>query len=154
MKPGASSRVGADRRLLALLAALFAVIVLAVPGPAVAASPSLGWFSGHDDAGGSLRFHVHGSASGARALDLTTYDPADHDEFGRQDDFERTVIRGDGRFGTCAFEPVNDVFFREYCIYGQFDATDHAAGTIRISIAAGGQRWPKPLATYRWTAEL
>jgi hypothetical protein len=143
--------------LLAVLAGLIAVVALAVPALAVAAPPNLGWFSGHDDAGGSLRFHVHRTLHGTPAMGATTYNPPEHDEFKPQSKFEAVNVHGGAgfrdTFGTCAYEPVTEVFSREYCLYGEFDAPDHAFGTMKISISAYGKSWPKPLATFRWSAE-
>jgi hypothetical protein len=143
--------------LLAVLAGLIAVVVLAVPALAGAAPPSLGWFSGHDDAGGSVRFHVYRTVHGTPGMDNTRYNPPEHDEFKPQSKFEVVNIHGGGgfrdSFGTCAYEPVTEVFSREYCLYGQFDAPNHAFGTMKISISAYGKSWPKPLATFRWSAE-
>jgi hypothetical protein len=94
MTPGApaSTRGGEAmkrrRLLLAVLAGLIAVVALAIPALAVAATPNLGWFSGHDDAGGTVRFHVYRSVHGTPVMDLTTYNPVEHDEFKRQSKFE------------------------------------------------------------------
>jgi hypothetical protein len=143
--------------LLAVLAGLIAVGALAVPALAIAATPNLGWFSGHDDAGGSVRFHVYRTMHGTPGMDGTRYNPVEHDEFEPQSKFEVVNIHGGAgfrdSFGTCAYEPVTEVFSREYCLYGQFDAPNHAFGTMKISISAYDKSWPKPLATFRWSAQ-
>lgn len=141
-----------SRLLVAVLAALIVVVALALPALAGAATPSFGWFSGHD-ADRSVKFHVHRSPSGTPYVDRAEFAPDDRDEFRRQADFEVAPVHSGGRFGTCAYERVNDVFSREYCMYGEFDAPDRASGKVVISISAGGQRWPKPLGVYTWKAE-
>ncbi|MGH2940730.1 MAG: hypothetical protein ACRDPE_21725 [Solirubrobacterales bacterium] len=162
MTPGAPAGPGGEatkRRhlLLSVLAGLIAVVALAVPALAVAAPPNLGWFSGHDDAGGSVTFRVYSGVHRTPSMDGTKYDPVEHDEFKPQSKFEVVQINGGAgfrdSFGTCAYEPVTEVFSREYCLYGQFDAPNHAFGTMRIYISAYGKHWPKPLATFRWSAE-
>jgi hypothetical protein len=139
--------------LLAVLAGLIAVVALAVPALAVAATPKPSWFSGHDDVDDGVSFHVRRGPTGTPFIDRAEYLPVDHAEFKQQSEFERANVHSDGAFGTCAYERVNDVFFREYCFRGQFDAPDHASGTFYIFISADGRRWPKPLGTYRWSAE-
>ena len=140
--------------LLAVLAGLIAVVALAVPALAVAATPNLGWFSGHDDAGGGVSFHVGRGPWGTPIIYRAEYLPVDHAEFKQQSEFERANVHSNGAFGTCAYERVNDVFSREYCFRGQFDAPDHASGTFYIFIATDlHQRWPKPLGTYHWSAK-
>ena len=141
------------RLLITVLAGLIAVGALAAPALAVAATPKPSWFSGHDDVGDGVSFHVRRGPLGL-FIDRAEYLPVDHDEFKQQSEFERANVHSNGAFGTCAYERVNEVFFREYCFRGQFDAPDHASGTFYIFISiADGHRWPKPLGTYRWSAE-
>jgi hypothetical protein len=139
-------------RLLAVLVGLIAVVALAVPALAIAATPKPSWFSGHDDAGDGVSLHVRRGPLGL-FIDRAEYLPVDHPEFKQQSEFERANVHNNGAFGTCAYERVNDVFFREYCFRGQFDAPDHASGTFYVFISTDShQRWPKPLATFRWSA--